>query len=164
MSHAQIDDAEMFAEELLIFVMNVSSRRSSSRNLRPCCSSSPLTTSIQFAVRLFLEQRDETIRNIFNALLDQGDLNRHFRSFASTMAVLVTVRGYSDMDFVVFSAVICKLAVLAFANNFKTCLSHAVTAIVEAVRLFKLTGAFTSDSWDKMSRAVLFNPQSICLL
>lgn len=165
MAQAQIDDAEMFAEDLLIFVMNqtVSSRRPVSRNLRPCCSSSPLTTSIKFVVRRYLEQEDEPIMNIFNSLLDQGDLNFHFRRFASTMALLVSVRGYSELEFVMFAAIICKLAVLGYANNFKTCLSYSVTAVVDAVRFFKAAGVFSSEeSWGKMNSAVLCTIQNAC--
>ncbi|GFQ69663.1 uncharacterized protein TNCT_710541 [Trichonephila clavata] len=155
MAHT-ISTEDEFADDVLIFVMKESlTDQRSQRNLKQQRTSSPFTNEIRILVRRHLEQHDVEIRNIFNMLLEYGNLNEYFKDYATAMANIFVQRGYKEKEFIEFCALITKLATLAYMNNFKNCITPAATVIVEVIKHFKATGDFTTDGWDKLSKVQL---------
>ncbi|GFW06852.1 uncharacterized protein TNCV_3289511 [Trichonephila clavipes] len=148
MAHT-ISTEEEFADDLLIFVMK---DQRFQRNLKHQRTSSPFTNEIRILVRRHLENHEVEIRNIFNTLLEYGNLSEYFKDYATAMANKYVQRGYKEKEFIEFCALITKLATLAHMNNFKNCLTPAATVIVEVIKHFKATGEFTSDGWDQLRK------------
>ncbi|GFT86493.1 uncharacterized protein NPIL_279251 [Nephila pilipes] len=155
MAHT-ISTEEEFADDLLDFVMNESlTNQRFHRNLKQQRTSSPFTNEIRILVRRYLEQHEVEVKNIFNTLVGFGNLSEDFKDYAVAMANILVQRGYKENDLVEFCALITKLAILAFMNNFKHCITPAGTVIVSVIKHFKAAGQFTSDHWAKLGKVQL---------
>ncbi|KAF8787075.1 hypothetical protein HNY73_008706 [Argiope bruennichi] len=148
-----VADEDKFADDLLMFVMDehLTSQRFH-RNLKQFRSSSPFTIAIRFTVRRILEEHDIEIRNIFNSLIGYGNLMNNFKDFITTATSVFVQRGYCEKEFVEFCAFVAKLATLCYVNSTKNCIPLAAAAIVELVKHFKVSGEFTSESWNKLNK------------